>query len=515
MKALLKQLDPMRVAVLLLFGAPLAALVVFGLWWLWQSGYFFYWLITLTVFATLGYGLQYWLMRRQRRLLDDIITEPDPNWPPSADKVWKQVDALAEKIEPDEWPLDDSEKFIELGRLTLETVARAYHPAAERPLLELTVPHTLLIIERASRDLRKDIITHVPFSHRLTIGDMRRMHSWKHSAQKAFTVYRAGRMVVNPIDALVSEAWRYVRDRGLGSAGGEIHRWLLHAYVRKIGYYAIDLYSGRLPLDDRVPETARTPVSDRDTEQGDALEKDRDEEPLRILVAGRANAGKSSLINAMFGELKAAPDVLSDTTQQITPYRLEREGLTRALIFDSPGCDTERFPVDALVDTAMQADMILWVSPVHRPDRQLERTCLERLRGVHADSAEHRPPPVLVAATHIDQLRPLREWQPPYDLASANSSKARNIREAVAVLAGDLGVDLQRVVPVCLAPGRQYNVDDSLWAALLAMQSAALQSRLLRCLEARKRREDWGLLRRQMLGAGRLLRDLPARWWKA
>jgi hypothetical protein len=31
----------------------------------------------------------------------------------------------------------------------------------------------------------------------------------------------------------------------------------------------------------------------------------------------------------------------------------------------------------------------------------------------------------------------------------------------------------------------------------------------MRCLDARKRAEDWVLLRRQMAGAGRFLRDLP------
>jgi hypothetical protein len=33
--------------------------------------------------------------------------------------------------------------------------------------------------------------------------------------------------------------------------------------------------------------------------------------------------------------------------------------------------------------------------------------------------------------------------------------------------------------------------------------------RLIRCLNAKKRAEDWVLLRRQMAGAGRFLRDLP------
>jgi len=37
------------------------------------------------------------------------------------------------------------------------------------------------------------------------------------------------------------------------------------------------------------------------------------------------------LINALFGQLVAATDVLPDTTASLAPYRLERDGLAAAL----------------------------------------------------------------------------------------------------------------------------------------------------------------------------------------
>jgi 50S ribosome-binding GTPase len=55
-----------------------------------------------------------------------------------------------------------------------------------------------------------------------------------------------------------------------------------------------------------------------------------------LLVAGQVKAGKSSLINALFGELQAATDVLA-CTSNIIPYRLERNGTDLALVLDSPG----------------------------------------------------------------------------------------------------------------------------------------------------------------------------------
>jgi len=356
------------------------------------------------------------------------------------------------------------------------------------------VPHTLLIIERASHDLRTTVTQQIPLSHWLTIGDLTRVWQWKASAERLLNVYRAGRLVFNPADALLSEAWGHLRGRAYGTAWTETHRWLLREYIRKVGYYAIELYSGRLTLTEGgpgepMPETPAPP----------------NHEPLRILVLGRANVGKSSLINALFGRLTAATDVLPDTTPGLTPYRLEREGLTAALIFDTPGCDPGGLNEKALLKAATTADLLLWVCAANRADRHLDRQRLDQLRAAFVARPNHRPPPILVVASHVDQLRPQREWQPPYDLLNPQSTKAVTIRAAVEAVAADLAVATADVIPVCLAEGRIYNVDEVLWAAILDRQNEANRVRFLRCLEQRKRQENWPLLRQQLANAGRWL----------
>ncbi|AGA89714.1 putative GTPase [Thioflavicoccus mobilis 8321] len=508
MKTLLRRIDPLRLVALVLLALPPLALVGLGTLWLWEHDALLYWLAGLLASAAAGYGLQYLLHRRERRLLAEAATEPNPDWSPRAEAVWGDVEALADGLKLEDWPLNDSARLMELARLTLERVSRHYHPKARQPLLQLTVPHTLLILERASRDLRRDITEHIPFSHRLRIGDLLRAQRWKVTADQAFLVYRMGRAVINPLDALANEAWRNLRNQGTGLAQAELHGWLLRAIVRKVGYYAIDLYSGRLPLEEGDPTAAPTPRSRTDLEQTQL----GDEEPLRILVFGRTNAGKSSLINALFGQLVTAADTLADTTRGLAPYRLEREGLTQALVIDTPGCDGDWLTDAQLHEAAADADLILWASPAHRPDRQVERACLDALRTAQAARPEHHPPPLIVAATHIDLLRPAREWQPPYDLQDPSGPKATNIAAAVAAIAADLAVPVEQVVPVALAAGRVYNVDDGLWAKILDQHEAALRTRLLRCLAARRRAEDWELLRRQMIAAGRLLTELPQRF---
>ncbi|HRP88128.1 MAG TPA: hypothetical protein PLS34_11520, partial [Gammaproteobacteria bacterium] len=90
--------------------------------------------------------------------------------------------------------------------------------------------------------------------------------------------------------------------------------------------------------------------------------------------------------------------------------------------------------------------------------------------------------------------------------------KAEQIAAAVLATAGDLGVDVATVIPVCAAPGRAYNVDDALWAAMLFELPEANRVRLLRCQRARRSAQDWGLLREQLRNAGRFLKSGVRNW---
>lgn len=508
---MLNRSDRLRLTALLLWALPIAALLPLGIWWLWQSGAILYWLAAMVTFSAAGYGLQFWLRRRDRRLLTDVQTAPDPHWPPRSQAAWDAIEGMAERVKPEDWPLSDGPRLSNLGRDALEQVARIYHPEREQPLLELTLPHGLLIIERACRDLRNEIAGQIPFSHRLTLGDLLRAYRWKATAKRLLDLYRAGRMVINPANALLAEGWERLRRDAFGAAWSDLHRWLLQEYVRKVGYYAIALYSGRLTLNEGDPADALTPSSRRDQDRAAADGTAQAGEPLRILVLGRTNAGKSSLINALFGRLTAPADALPDPAGAVAPYRLERNGLTAALVFDTPGYDTDGLPPKALDRLVTDADLVIWVTAAHRPDHQGDRETLDRIRARWAARPDRHPPPLLVALSHIDLLRPPTQWQPPYDLTNPQGPKAVNIRAAVEAVAADLALPIADVIPVCLAEGRVYNVADSLWAALLDRQNTANKVRLLRCLDERKRTEDWSLLLRQLSGTGRLLARLPGR----
>lgn len=205
-------------------------------------------------------------------------------------------------------------------------------------------------------------------------------------------MYRAGRAVISPASALLSELQQHIHARSFKLAYTELQRWFLRAYVRKIGYYAIDLYSRRQPVDLDTDTTVNAQTAAQTTPTAEAAT-----EPLRILVLGRTGAGKSGLINALCDEQLAPTDVRPNTTQRLTAYPIIREQFTHALLLDSPGYDSPHFDEKEILQAALDADLLILVCPAHRPDRQIEQQFLQQLRIAQTEQLRRRPPPILVS----------------------------------------------------------------------------------------------------------------------
>jgi uncharacterized protein len=503
MRNLVKEFGWLRVIALGITVLPLVVLPIFATVWMWQTGLLLWWLLVAVLASIVGLAISRIAVAREQRALPRSTTRPGAHWSAEADECWVRIEQLASEATVAEWPLSDGATLLRLARHVLITVAGHFHPHRSQPLLEMTLPHTLTIIERAARELRDEVVNNIPFSHRLTLGNVVRANNLRALLKRHEGWFRAARAIFAPQSAAVAELRRAVGSQLLDHGSERVQTWLLREYIRKLGYHAIDLYGGLARLEDQT----RLDAPDRRLATEGESHND-EHEPLRVLLLGRANAGKSSLINALFGEVTAAVDLLPDTTTDIVGYRLERDDEIQGLIFDTPGFDGELFGSRVLEKTAIDADLILWVTAAHRPDRDEERRRLDQLRNMLADP-KRRSPPLLVVMTHIDRLRPVREWQPPYVLDPPAGTKAGQIVAALTAVARDLDVDVSRIVPVCLAEGKTYNVDDALNAAMLRQQDAANRVRLLRCLQARKREENWDLLWRQLGNAGRILLTMP------
>jgi hypothetical protein len=112
---------------------------------------------------------------------------------------------------------------------------------------------------------------------------------------------------------------------------------------------------------------------------------------------------------------------------------------------------------------------------------------------------------VVVVLTHIDLLRPLRQWAPPYNVVTPDSQKAHIIRGAMNAVATEVGLPVEDIVPVCLLPARVYNIEEALMPLLLEMLPEAKRTLLIRSLKTFREQEQWGILGRQSRATGRFL----------
>lgn len=507
MKDLIRHFGWMRLIALTLTALPVLMLAILGTLWLWQSGWLWWWLLAMAVASLIGLGLNRLAMWREQRALPAHTTPAGAHWSVEAERCFKRIETMADEATIEQWPLNDGDRMLKLTRRVLSVTASHFHPRSDQPLLEMTIPHTLAIIERAARELRRDIVEQIPFSHQLTLSGLIRARSWQAWLKRHEGWFRAGRAVLSPQSAIVAELRRAVGNQALRHGSERIQLWILQEFIRKLGFHAIELYGGYARLDDETPLGAAIASSRADRRATGNAETTKTE-PLRVLVLGRTNAGKSSLINALFGQVQAASDVLPDTTAAIAAYHLagsDRTGdpLANALIFDTPGFDGALFRHRDFVRTARTADLILWVSAANRPDRAEERELLDTLREILADPGR-RAPPIVPVMSHIDRLRPPREWSPPYRLDPPEGPKAESIVAAMQAMGSDLAVSPEYIVPVCLKEDRIYNVDDALASAMVLNQDEARRVLLMRCLKARRSEESWQLLWQQLANSGRL-----------
>ncbi|MDX2159065.1 MAG: GTPase domain-containing protein [Hyphomicrobiaceae bacterium] len=485
---------------------PMLVLLPFGWMWLWQHGWTLHWFAFALFVSLAAFGVRLWMLRRLEGAIaagaaasasaDDIAAVGAPR----EVAAWKAVEDLAARVDPA--AITSRDELARIGIETVEAVAHEMHPGIEDPVWRFTVPEALTLVERVSQRLRPLIVESVPLGDQLTVGQVLQIYKWRglvDVAGRAYDVWRIIRMM-NPVTAATQEIRERLSKAMMEGLRDELARRLATAYVREVGRAAIDLYSGRL-------RSLTTAVSTRSDEVRD--DPARDTAPLRFLIAGRIGAGKSSLVNALAGEVRAAADALP-LTRGFASYEVQRENAPTVELIDSRGIAAVG-DVEAVAAKAAECDAILWVVAAHRPDRELDRSALEAVRAWFRERPDRRMPPVLLVATHIDRLRPFQDWSPPYDIAAPTNPKARTIRDAVDAASVDLNVPQSGIVPVCLSAERGIYNADLVWARLVALLPAARSAQLLRRIAEARSGLDWRRVMGQAAGAGRLALDVLTR----
>lgn len=500
--------------VLGLVSIPYTLIVLAGTVWLYQVGLLWHFMILSAVVTLVGWWIMAWLRRRNLAAAADVV-RPGETWTEVGQRAWADVDAIASRVQDQNLSLDNPEPLWAVLREVLETVARRFHPDAAQAVLEIPVPHVLRVAELVAADFRVAFSEHVPGAHILTLNDWQRLRRLAALWRPMYLFYRIVSFGVSPISALLREARDSAAGRLLNSSTDEVKRWAIGFCVRKAGYYAIQLYSGHLVLEGIEFRAYQTSQSQADVQREATRSERLAEEPLRILVLGQVKSGKSSLINALFGEMRAAVDVVP-RTRNVNPYLLERDGVPRAIILDTAGYEGAESPASAfgqLGDEIADCDLMLLVLSACSATRGADRLLLDEIRKCFQERPDRLMPPLLTVLTHVDQLRPLGQWNPPYDLARPADEKARQIAEAVETVAKDLALTPeQAVVPVCLKAEQLYNVAEAVAPTILHVASEAQRVKYLRCLRQFHREEYWQRLWQQAINSGRLLLKAGQVW---
>lgn len=515
--------------------APVIFLCGVGMYHLYDTGwsYIAYWPMIL---CFLGSYICAWYWTRRPRTPAEAVPDtgerPADYWTDRDREAWKLVESHAVgagRLSQDEM-LDLQRAAKDAEELALK-VSQLYHPGATDPFGHLTLPEVLACGELVTQDMSELVENYVPASHLLSISDWKRA---RNTAEKVADWYPRVRniywlvsAVFNPVKTATQVA---MTKAGLAPVFKQVQQnmilWFHTAYIHRLGRYLIELNSGRLkvgakryrellaqhlvpPTDPGAPTDATAPTepkADPVSTEKPPIPPMSPPEPnlVSVTVVGPVKAGKSSLVNAILGEQKAAVDVLP-LTAGATKYTLRQPGLPTLTIADTAGYGNEG-PTDADLAAALVeakgSDILILATPARSAARRPEVEFLDKLKAAFALLPQLRMPPVLVAITHADLLTPASEWSPPYDWRSGTRPKERNMHEAVAAAREQFAGRALDVIPVAAAPDRVFAVRDDLLPAIAKLLGDGRGVGLLRALHAEGEADRAKRVVKQVLNTG-------------
>jgi predicted GTPase len=484
------------VLLLVLFAAPFAFLLAYGAYSLWMLGgwWFFTWSWIMLLFGAAAFFLA-WRWQATQKLLKLDMSDVPMHWTKRDDQAWGLVKARAEAARKlDQEKLSDIHFYLDTAKEMAQELAQFYHPNTTDPISSLTVPEVLAVVELASHDLAEMTQQYLPGGHLMTIRDWRnakKLADWYQFGSNALWAISA---VFNPVNTAV----RYLATRAGMTTPMQLLQqnlilWFYTAFIHRLGTYLIDLNSGRLRVGaERYRQymkaaaeqpakqvTPGYPVTDVPTDGQAVLP------PVTLALLGQVKAGKSSLVNALLGEQKAKTNVLPET-QEITRYELKPvENAEPLNVLDTVGYGNEGPRADQLAATekaAQKSDLLLLVMHATNPARQADIDMVNKLREWFEKNPALKMPPILAVVTHIDLLSPRMEWSPPYDWENPKRPKEKSIAGAVDYVREQFGDHLTGAIPVCVAEGKVYGIQEWLLPVIRQLLGTSRATSMLRCL---------------------------------
>ncbi|WP_008318697.1 GTPase family protein [Leptolyngbya sp. PCC 6406] len=422
------------------------------------------------------------------QLSDDL---PDTAQRVTPDQVEAVLRQTLEAAQGDAPLWEDLPTFSQRCQLLIQAIAHLYHPEVKYPLLNIHVPQAYGLMRGTVDDLDRWMQVTAPALNQVTVAQVYQAYETYRTLEaplrRVFTALEWGQWLWNPIAAAAKQGSRPLEAQANQQLLSNFSQTLRETALTMLCRRAIALYGGQTALN----LTAAAPTSAQAQTLRQLLEQATPTtaataEPINLLLVGRTGAGKTSLINTLFTTAQAETDVLPNT-DQVSGYRWETPTQEALVLWDSPGyeqVDRADFREQVLAQAAI-ADLILLVAPALDPALAADVAFLQDV------ARQGRTLPIFGVLTQVDRLRPLREWQPPYDWQRGDQPKERNIREAVAYRQENLGAWAQQILPVVTADPSENRVawgSDALAVELVAAITPAKAQRLAQFLQSRDAR---------------------------
>ena len=366
-------------------------------------------------------------------VFDQVKKELALNCSPEKEKS-EQVERILQKVLNDGkndlaiW--EDLQTFWQRCQDLVVGIAHIYNPEVKYPLLSIYIPQVYGLIRGTVDDMDKWMQKLSPVLNQVSVGKVYQSYEvyrqLEPAAKKLFQVWDIAQLFLNPGGAIAKKATDNLNNRATQELLINLNQILREATLKNLCQQAVVLYGGvkmELMISE-LPE-AKTQTLRDIIQQAHSPEK-LEKTPLNILIAGRNGAGKSSVINTIFASEIAEVDVLP-STDKITTYNWQTESGEIVELCDTPGYEqvNRQDFRDLVMDYGKKADLLLLVSPALDPALQVDVDFLEDMQKQVTDL------PIIAVVTQVDKLRPIREWQPPYNWRSGNKLKEIAIREAV------------------------------------------------------------------------------------
>ena len=499
----MKSIKPWQVVILIL---PIATIVTFllvaagsqihnwGINWIWG--------VVVLVFALWRWLLVKWTkppLAEIQEAMDEINQElsQEPELEATGSKE-KQLQASLEQIiaktRADEPVWEDWQTFWQRCQELLAAIAHIYNPNVKRPLLNIYIPQAYGLIRGTVDDTDRMMQKLSPVLNRVSIGQAYEAYEvyrrLEPSVRKLGQVFDWSQWLINPAVAVAKGATQKFSDQANQELLLNLGQLMRETALKNLAQQAIALYGDETITIPEIAPSYALPKTETQTLQ-QILEsaqspQEVDQKPVNIILVGRTGGGKSSLINTLFQADKAEVDVLP-STDKIQNYRWQTPNGEVLNLLDTPGYEQVNHPElrEQVLDYAATADLLLLVTPALDPALQMDLDFLETLKKDLPDLS------AVGIVTQVDRLRPIREWNPPYNWREGTKPKEKSIREATIYRAELLGNICDLILPI---------VTEDRTSNRFAWGAEALSLELIQAIAPAKQ-----------LRLARFLRDLEAR----